>query len=363
MANDQDAVRTHLNLPALSDASGYVVPRGSVVLTTAGFEERALEAAKTLVGLEHSTVVVVRYSHDEPSNRLAEMLSILRGRQVPRVQQVVYDRLQPDDYPESLSAVLQDTPTTQVCVDVSAMSKLALMLTLDVCRELDLDTVLFYAEAQEYGPSFEAYTEARKGSLLARPSSRFFAGVQDVVRVRRLSSVAMQGQPSAAIVFMSFNELLTQALIDSVCPARLFLINGRPPVLRWREEATAWIHDELRREWPVSDNPMSGGLPIRATSTLDYRETVSCLLDLYWHLASSYRILLAPTGSKMQALAAALVRFIHSDIHVEYPVPQGDLDLHGTGVGRTWKIPLGRLGSQCAQWTDLERAERLTIAL
>jgi hypothetical protein len=363
MTADQDILKTHLDLPVLSDATGYAVPRGAVVLTTAGFEERAVVAAKQLAGLEHSTVVVVRYSHDEPSNRLAEILAILRRRQVTNIQQVAYDRLQPDDYPPLLTGALEDAKPTLICVDVSAMSKLALMLTLDVCRELNLDTVLFYAEAQEYGPSLEEYTAARKGSQLARPSSRFFAGVQEVVRVRRLSSVAMQGQPSAAIVFMSFNELLTQALIDSVCPSRLFLINGRPPVLRWREEATAWIHDELRREWPESDNPVSGGFPVRTTSTLDYRDTVRCLLELYWRLTSSYRILLAPTGSKMQAVAAALVRFVHPDIHIEYPVPQGDLDLHGTGVGRTWLIPLGHLGSECARWTALEREERLTIAL
>lgn len=363
MGTHEHSASTHLGLPGLIDASGYAIPPGCVVITTAGFEERAIQAAKTLSGLENSTVIVVRYSHDEPTNRLAEMLSTLRRRQVTRIGQVVYDRLQPDDYPELLRVALLDSEAAQVCVDVSAMSKLALMLTLDVCRELDLDTVVFYAEAREYGPSFEAYTEAREGAHLARPSSRFFAGVQEVVRVRRLSSVAMQGQPSAAIVFMSFNELLTQALIDTVCPARLFLINGRPPVLRWRQEATAWIHDELRREWPESDNPVSDGLPIRATSTLDYRETVSSLLDLYWRLASSFRILLAPTGSKMQALGAALVRFTHPDIHVEYPVPQGDLNLHGIGVGRTWQISLGRLGTECSRWSRLEREERLTVTL
>jgi hypothetical protein len=363
MNTDEQIAQTHLGLPPLSDAKGYAVPGGSVVVTAAGFEERAVVAASELGGLEKSTVVVLRYSNDEPSNQLVGILAILRRRHAASIQQVAYDRLQPDDYPPSLTAVITDAKPTMICVDVSAMSKLALMLTLDVCRELNLNTVLFYTEAKEYGPSFDDYTAARLGSHLARPTSRFFAGVQEVVRVKRLSSVAMQGQPSAAIVFMSFNELLTQALIDTVCPSRLFLINGRPPVLRWREEATAWIHEELRREWSESDNPVSGGIPVRSTSTLDYRETVRCVLDLYWRLASSYRILLAPTGSKMQAVAAALIRFIHPDIHIEYPVPQGDLDLHGQGIGRTWQIPLGHLGSECARWTALEREARLTIAL
>lgn len=365
MTHEHEESQTHLGLPALREAKAYAVPRGAAVVTAAGFEERAVVAARDLGGLEHSTLVLMRYSHDEPNNRLAEILTILRHRNVAstKIFQVAYDRLQPDDYPPSLAEALRDAAPKMVCVDVSAMSKLALMLTLDVCRELDLDTVLFYTEAQEYGPSFEDYTAARQGSL-TRPTSRFFAGVQEVVRVRRLSSVAMQGQPSAAMVFMSFNELLTQALIDTVSPSRLFLINGKPPVLRWREEATAWIHEELRREWPESDNAINTlGLPVRSTSTLDYQETVRCLLDLYWRLASNYRILLAPTGSKMQAVAAALVRFMHPDIHIEYPVPQGDLNLQGNGVGRSWQVALGRLGSECARWAALEREEKLTIAL
>jgi hypothetical protein len=350
----------------MRDATGYALPPDAVVVTAAGFEERALVAASRLGGIEHSTVVVVRYSHDEPSNRLEGLLAILRRRSViaSRVVQVAYDRLQPDDYPPLLSGALRRAAPGLVCVDVSAMSKLALMLTLDVCRQLDLDTVLFYVEARDYGPSFGDYAAAKQGPHLTRPTFRFFAGVQDVLRVRSLSSVAMQGQPLAAIVFMSFNELLTQALIDTVSPSRLFLINGTPPVLRWREEATAWIHEELRREWSEADNPIDSlGLPLRTTSTRDYRDTVRCILELYWRLASSHRILLAPTGAKMQALGAVLVRFIHPDIHIEYPLPQGDLNLQGIGVGPSWMIHFGRLGTACARWAALERATQLTIAL
>jgi hypothetical protein len=348
------------------DAPGDPLPPGAVVVTAAGFEERALAAARDLPGIERSTVVIVRYSHHEPSNRLSEMLAILGDRGVPssRIPRVSYDRLAPDEYPPALTTALSEASPAAVYVDASAMSKLALMLTLDVCRELDLDTIVRYTEAREYGPSLAEYTAARESSHLARPTYRFFAGVQEVLRVKSLSSVAMQGQPSAAIVFMSFNELLTQALIDTVCPSRLFLVNGIPPVLRWREEATAWIHDELRREWPAEDNPVDArGLPVRATSTRDYRDTVGCLLNLYWRLTSTYRILLAPTGAKMQAVGAALVRFMHPDIHVEYPVPHGDLNLHGIGVGPSWQISFGRLGAACRRWAAEDRVRRLTVAL
>jgi hypothetical protein len=171
----------------------------------------------------------------------------------------------------------------------------------------------------------------------------------------------MQGQPNAAIAFMSFNELLTQVLINSVNPGRLLLINGRPPHLRWREGATAWIHEQLRSEWPDDDNPLVDGLPARSTSTLDYRETVGVLLDLYWRLATDHRIIIAPTGSKMQAVACYVVHAVHPDVQVEYPTPEGFLDLYSSGVGRSWSVCFGKIGQAVRDWTLEERRSRLMI--
>src|SRR5205814_192834 len=142
------------------------------------------------------------------------------------------------------------------------------------------------SEAHLYGPSEEEFEGAREKNEIHRPSLQVFTGVHGVVRVDSLASVAMQGQPTAALVFMSFNDALTQILLNTVYPSRLFLINGRPPVHFWREAATAWIHDQVRREWE-EDNPVQpsvpGGVPMpkRAVSTLEYQETVSLLLELY----------------------------------------------------------------------------------
>ena len=41
-----------------------------------------------------------------------------------------------------------------------------------------------------------------------------------------------QGQPTAALAFMSFNDALTQVVLNTVDPARLFLINCKPPKLQ-----------------------------------------------------------------------------------------------------------------------------------
>jgi hypothetical protein len=176
----------------------------------------------------------------------------------------------------------------------------------------------------------------------------------------------MQGQPTAALVFMSFNDALTQILLNTVYPGRLFLINGRPPVHSWREEATAWIHDQVRREWE-EDNPMQSSLaegvwlPKRVASTLDYRETVSLLLQLYWQLSATHRVLLAPAGSKLQAVGCFLVKALHPDIHIEYPSPEGFLPYYSSLVGNRWLLDLGDLSELLVAISKAERRRYLEI--
>ena len=117
------------------------------------------------------------------------------------------------------------------------LSKLAILLCLNVCRELDLEVSVHYAEAKQYGPSREEYEKARGSEyMVQRPSIQIYTGVQARCACRSFQAVPMQGQPTAAIAFMSFNEELIQALLDSVYRSRLFLINSKPPVLGWREK-------------------------------------------------------------------------------------------------------------------------------
>jgi len=164
---------------------------------------------------------------------------------------------------------------------------------------------------------------------------------------------------------MSMNEVLTQALINSISPSRLFLINGRPPHHSWRERATAWIHDELRREWPEGDNPCNvkdgAALPVRVASTLDYQETVDVLLDLYWSNAAQYRIVLAPTGSKMQTVGSFVVKAVHPDIHIEYPTPESFLPTYSKGVGDRWIVDFGSLQSLLVSLRSWVMADHLGV--
>jgi hypothetical protein len=325
---------------------------------------------ESILPTSESRVVLLDYRPFNPKNRLNDVRDGLRSLGVPVADSdvLVYDRFDPKNFEAQLRLHLLAHEVRRVILDISTMSKLAILLILGVCLTLQMEVVIHYAEARTYGPTREEFEKAKKNNEIHRPTLQIFTGVHGVVRVSSLASVAMQGQPTAALVFMSFNDSLTQVLLNTVYPSRLFLINGRPPVHSWREEATAWIHDQVRREWD-EDNPVSGSsagvvaVPQRTVSTLDYRETVSLLIGLYWQLSATHRVLLAPAGSKMQAVGCYLARALHPDIHIEYPSPEGFQPEYSSGIAGRWTLNFGQLSKLLNAISIAERREFLELSI
>ncbi len=357
-------------LPKLESYIPIPVGTHDIVIHAPGFEDRTMSVVDSIQPASGSRAILLDYRPFNPKNRLADVRNglIARGVSVSDSDILIYDRFDPEDFEARLQAHLVCTGARRVLVDISTMSKLAIVLILTVCKGLDLEVMILYAEAESYGPTKEEFEKAKEQNEIHRPTLQIFTGVHGVVRVSSLASVAMQGQPTAALVFMSFNDALTQVLLNTVYPSRLFLINGKPPVHTWREEATAWIHDQVRREWE-EDNPVvqksetSIPVPRRAVSTLDYRETLLLLIQLYWQLSATHRVLLAPGGSKMQAVGCYFAKALHPDIHVEYPSPEGFLPEYSSGISGRWSIDLGRLSALVNAVCIEEQREFLELAV
>jgi hypothetical protein len=133
----------------------------------------------------------------------------------------------------------------------------------------------------------------------------------------------MQGQPLTLVAFTSFNEKLVAHMLGFNSPHRLILINGRPPRTDyvWREQATHDIHKRLSKEYEA-DNPLDeNGLLKRVASTLDYRETVDRIEEIYQEYGVFERIICGATGTKMQTVGLFFAKHRHPEIHVEYPTP------------------------------------------
>lgn len=355
-------------LPNLISQPEIELNKGDIFIHSPGFEDRTLAFKNIIKFGTGVNAILFDYRPFNPKNKLEEVRYILESFNVAINEKdiIEYNRFNPDNFEFRLKDRLISLGARRVVIDISTMSKLQIMLVLNTCKDIDLIVQILYSEAQNYRPTKEEFEESKKLDKVHQPSLQIISGVYGVVRVKSLASVSMQGQPTAAILFMSFNDILTQVLLNSVYPGRLLLINGRPPVHSWREEATAWIHDRVRREWHI-DNPVSWNekhsiqMPQRVVSTLYYAETVQLLLKLYWELSFDHRILLAPSGSKMQTVGCFIAKALHPDIHIEYSAPEGFSRGYSSDIGPCWAIDFGRISNLLSQISIEERKEFLEI--
>ena len=349
-------------LPPLEARGSVHLSSGDVLIHAPGFEKRTMAVAEGILVTRQPHAILLEFHPYTKKNRIADVKQALTaaGMQVKDENILAYDRFDPETFEDRLGLRLQAVGARRAVIDISTMSKLEIILVLRACANLRLDIRVMYSEAETYGPSKREFEEAKEKGEIHRPSLQVFSGIHGVIRVSSLSSTAMQGQSTAALVFMSFNDALTQVLLNSIYPGRLLLINGRPPEHSWREEATAWIHDQVRQEWP-EDNPtvevegVAVPLPERTVSTLDYRETVRMLVELYWKLSPTHRILLAPAGSKLQAVGCYFAKALHPDIHIEYPSPEGFQPTYSDGVGAHWLLDFGDLSKLVSRISKAER--------
>jgi hypothetical protein len=312
-----------MQLPPIQPAETLEPGIRRLFLGASGFEDRSLgwcttQSTRTRVLTD---AWVFRYLHPKGPNKIAALNSHLKRFGVRKPEQVNFDYELPYQIEATLEGRFGDIQFEEIVLDISAMNKLLILATLCKLASFSGRLRIVYSEAWHYCPSKRQYDSYK--TQIARAAKFPSYGSEEVIGLRCLSSIRMQGQPVALVAFASFNEKLVSHMLRSMSPRRLLLINGRPPrkEFSWREKATQDIHRDLWERYP-SDNPIGrNGRLQQVASTLDYRETVEILEEIYKAHGMYERIVCAATGSKMQTLGLLLMKLRQPDIQVEYPSP------------------------------------------
>lgn len=297
--------------------------RRRLLIVSEGFEERSLTWIRSLPSQPLFEQSLMFKYKPERISRAPELIEELKVRSKNPLKEIVFNRFDPIESEfEILSYLTKDRLSNigEVVVDISVMSKLMIVMTFFILRSYSGAVRCIYSEPVDYKPSREDYEKTKDG--LSHVVQFPTYGVHDVIRTPLLSSSVMQMSPTLIVAFTSFNEQLVRALLSTISPAHLFLINGVPPHLEWRAKATQEVHAAIIEEYK-HDNPLSeDGKLIKSTSTLDYQETIQLLSEIYLENCFTKRILLAPTGSKMQAFGCSIIKSCCPEIHIEYPTPE-----------------------------------------
>jgi thymidylate kinase len=291
----------------------------------AGFEDRAMALldrwASQNIRIEQALGILYE-PHGDPRNRVTEFKGKLEAL-CSSIKWMNYDRLDPQKFQEESKSALDLPESFHVLVDISGMSKFLIMVLLQVLTRLTNDVTIAYAEADIYHPTRDEF-EKEKKELGATPDF-LTSDVYTILRVTSLSSVSMQGYPILLLVFSTFNHNEVAALHNEVSPQLMILVDGNPheDVDKWRLQAVVEVNRSIK------ENPDYNCISKEA-STFDYISNVELLQEIYQEYCFTHKILLAPTGSKLQTIASFLFRQIHPDVQVVYPLTKASLISNAT---------------------------------
>ena len=323
--------------PELEVVEQAEIGAGDVLLTCAGFEERSTEALRRSVvaGCRGFRVLCIEYLPTLVVNQNAEVGSLC-AQAGASLEWVAFDR---EDPAGAAERILARVPSgCYLHCDLSGMSRILIVqLVAALVRGGHVArSEVLYCSAALYRPRADEVDLrlAEEGDVLGL-TMFVSGGVFGLTIVPELSSVAMQGQPMRVIVFPSWNTRQLAAVCSEMQAAYFTVVHGNPP-----SDENKWRPAAIRELNRVESLPARDELCV---STLDYRETLELLLKVYGVHGQREKLVVVPTGSKMQSLAVGLACGFLRDVQVVYPTPRvfAAPEDYTQGVGCLYRLALG----------------------
>lgn len=315
-------------------------------LCVLGFEERCLEMPKVLAehGFKAKCVRYVEYStnrDDNESNRnpLVQYLKRISAD----VESLECDSAK---FTTALRELLQPLSSdshpheAQVIFDVSVAANRLLMPCLKVLLESNIKLKILYSEAAIYHPTATEY-EQHSDKWTSEEFLGIERGVSNVAISEEYQGYHVDQLPDCLILFPSIKWKRSKTIISEVDPSLITSPGGK----------VVWLlgvpHSELDA-WRIEAMRVVNGLDASSTvyevSTFDYRDALRTLEQIYQEKAESVKFTLAPMGSNMQTLGAALFCYLRPSVRVMLATPEEYNALnYSEGCRGRWIIDFGSL--------------------
>jgi hypothetical protein len=307
-------------LPIVENVDKNYFGNKRLLILSEGFESRSISFISTSNSF-FDNIVICKYFPKKESKYDELNYIISNSYKNSKVQEIIYNRYEPFAFENELQELFKDISIfSDIVIDISTMSKYLIMQIVIILSNYSGNIKIIYSEPVLHAPLKEEYekTKTLQTNATILPSS----GVHNVIRTPLLASTVMQKSPILLIAFFSFNEELIKALLSEFSPMHLYLINSVSSNNTWKKDALLQIHEKIRKDY-LKDNLLDrNGELERKVSTVDYRETFELIATIYREHCINNRIILSPTGTKMQALGCALIKLCCPDIHIEYPIPE-----------------------------------------
>lgn len=328
-----------IDKPGLAASDNVSLNKEDLLILCAGFEDRVMTCLNLAMtsGKTGFSVVLIDYLPYVNENKTEEIKKKCNRGGIT-VHHITYDRQNPQGMGNKILGVLKPEKGG-IFVDISGMSRLLIVQILNVLGNAPFnfrEITILYTIARKYPPSQkDVDSEIMKMEKDSFYSTMFLSsGIFELAIDPELSSASFGGQPIRVVAFPSFNPDQLAALRFEVQASSFTLIHGIPPL-----EENSWRPEKINILNRVKD--ISNREEIK-TSTLNYEDTLEALLDIYNEHGVLERIIVAPTGSKMQTVAVGILRAFMEDIQIVYPTPRlfPKPNEYTTGAGQIYQLQL-----------------------
>jgi hypothetical protein len=289
-----------------------------LLILAEGFEKRSLSWINSKENkLVFNRVLLCKYRFHERTN-FTEILKVTKQHCSSEPDVIDYNRFEPSVFEMQFLEIINTcNDYDEIFIDISVMSKMLILIILYSLKNYNGKIKIIYSEPETWGPTEENYNKA----LIKKENNYSWislssVGISNVTRTPNLSSIIMQNCPTLLISNYSFNEQLLGALLNEISPSKLQMIGHSCKRQEWRKKAMIKIHDDVIYEF-FHDSIEE----IISADVLDYVSVFEKLTDVYKEHCYDYRIVISPTGGKLHAVSAALLKLCCPDVHVEYPTP------------------------------------------
>jgi hypothetical protein len=332
----------------LDPASSSLPKRVDLFICALGFEPRCLTIPEALSqeGPRASKAIYCQYSTNAQDN------GVNRGRLLESLQRIAAQTvsLEADDvlFTQRLRELFVEPPDRvesadrAILVDVSVMANRVLMRVMKSLLETDRQVIILYSEAATYHPSSQEYHSA-PGQWSSDSSLGLERGVSSVAVSGDYPGYHLDQLPDCVLLFPSFKNERARAVIGRVDPA-LAVGNTDLDKIVWFLGVPHRSENRWRLAAMREINAVKSDAVQYEVDTFDYRESLRKLEHVYVERVGKYRFSLAPMGSKMQAIGAALFAYLHQDVAVVFATPfEYNAAHYSDGCLDRWMIDFGNM--------------------
>ena len=321
-----------------------------IFVATLGFEDRASTLALEFSNaglLNNATVILIEYPTNASDNESNLIHFQQAARKAKRLEHFRYSRNEFMTLLQERLAEAFPRSGARVIFDISTCSSYVFYPTMKALMDLDCDLTLVYVEASEYYPSREEWT---KVAQTAQQESSLFIesfenaefqsiGVGDVYVSPLFSEMNPGNRPTTFVGIPNFsagrmNALVTRDQeINKTSGRNCYWLIGEPPgtANEWRSEAV--------RRTNANNLAAADESRLKFVSTLEYKDMLKTLEDIWLETRHSYHMSIGTIGSKMQHVGTFFFLCLHKDVGLLLTEPKTfRTTRYSSGRGQAWQI-------------------------